>query len=489
MKNIVIVAGGKGTRFEHLSVFPKILLPTKEENSILSAQVKFFRQSEYRNITVIINKRFEEMVNNYISVNNIDVDVIATDNENGSFNTIFSVYDSLPHEDVLFIWSDLIPKDYEILNLKDSYYIVTDNMNNEYRYNFSNGILHEDVSYKGNVPGAYYFTHLKREELKSENTDLIEYIFENVSMWSEYSLKKSFIEYRDLNTYRHIYKSMSLNVSKPRFFNEISVDDDVLTKRSVNDNYIHLITKEQQWYSEMGNNPYLPKIYETGDGFIKMEYLSEYKPLWMCLCSSNVKRIYDNIFLAMDAMSKRTIDVDKETYYKDLHKEIIDKTIDRCEKIKYMLVKYNRDECESYLKNVFNHFINLNNTVYIHGHGDLNGSNILVNESTGNIKIIDPRGYFGNTVMYVPRFYEDAKLLYCLYGYDDFNTNPKIYGDDEPIKYDNVISAVNVLDTKLNRMMVGVIYIALAGYISQDIMKANIAYEYGMKILKNEEGI
>lgn len=33
-------------------------------------------------------------------------------------------------------------------------------------------------------------------------------------------------------------------------------------------------------------------------------------------------------------------------------------------------------------------------------------------------------------------------------------------------------------------MLVGVIYIALAGYISQDIMKANIAYDYGMRILK-----
>ena len=34
------------------------------------------------------------------------------------------------------------------------------------------------------------------------------------------------------------------------------------------------------------------------------------------------------------------------------------------------------------------------------------------------------------------------------------------------------------------QMLVGVIYVALAGYISQDIMKANIAYDYGMRILK-----
>ena len=33
-------------------------------------------------------------------------------------------------------------------------------------------------------------------------------------------------------------------------------------------------------------------------------------------------------------------------------------------------------------------------------------------------------------------------------------------------------------------LLVSCIYIALAGYISQDIMKANIAYEFGMKNLK-----
>ena len=40
--NIVIVAGGLGTRFQDLSVFPKILLPTKKYNSLLEQNYDVF---------------------------------------------------------------------------------------------------------------------------------------------------------------------------------------------------------------------------------------------------------------------------------------------------------------------------------------------------------------------------------------------------------------------------------------------------------------
>ena len=40
--NIVIVAGGLGTRFKQLSVFPKILLPTKDNDSILNELLSGF---------------------------------------------------------------------------------------------------------------------------------------------------------------------------------------------------------------------------------------------------------------------------------------------------------------------------------------------------------------------------------------------------------------------------------------------------------------
>jgi len=115
----------------------------------------------------------------------------------------------------------------------------------------------------------------------------------------------------------------------------------------------------------------------------------------------------------------------------------------------------------------------------------LNGSNILVNPNTFEIKFIDPRGYFGNTSIFIWKDYEYAKLLYCLYGYDDFNNLPQIYGIDRP-KLLRWVNNIKYLHKKKYRVLVGIIYVALAGYISQDIMKCNIAYEYGIELLEKE---
>ena len=68
--NIVIVAGGLGTRFNELSVFPKILLPTSTHNSILNEIQDSF--CDYTGtMSLIINEKFYDMVDNYIKVNGI----------------------------------------------------------------------------------------------------------------------------------------------------------------------------------------------------------------------------------------------------------------------------------------------------------------------------------------------------------------------------------------------------------------------------------
>ena len=61
---------------------------------------------------------------------------------------------------------------------------------------------------------------------------------------------------------------------------------------------------------------------------------------------------------------------------------------------------------------------------------------------------------------------------------------PQIYGIDKPIRL-KWFDQINYLNKKKYKVLVGVIWIALAGYISQDIMKANIAYEYGMQMLQD----
>lgn len=240
-----------------------------------------------------------------------------------------------------------------------------------------------------------------------------------------------------------------------------------------------------------------------------MEFLEGYKPLHTVLdeferdCEVlKIKKLYANLFKAVDACGKISEkEVSYEVFKEDLKKEIVDKVIERCEKIKAFLISYKREELEKALQKTYNDLLSfaINSTDYDvekaalkYGfcHGDLNGSNVLVNPETLEIRFVDPRGYFGNTKVYGWKPYETAKLLYCLYGYDDFNLKPQVYKSSWPqVRQSLEYSGFQELHSKMGdykfyREMVAVIYIALAGYISQDIMKANIAYDYGMRLLE-----
>ncbi len=78
------------------------------------------------------------------------------------------------------------------------------------------------------------------------------------------------------------------------------------------------------------------------------------------------------------------------------------------------------------IKNIFlQEFIPQKNNKFKYSllHGDLNFSNLLIHPQTKDIKFIDPRGYFGNSTIFGPPEYDEAKILYGIMGYDNFNTN------------------------------------------------------------------
>ena len=53
-------------------------------------------------------------------------------------------------------------------------------------------------------------------------------------------------------------------------------------------------------------------------------------------------------------------------------------------------------------------------------HGDLQFSNTMM-DNNGNLKVIDPRGYFGDTLLYGDPAYDIAKLLYAVDNYHKIN--------------------------------------------------------------------
>lgn len=507
--NIVIVAGGLGTRFGRLSVFPKILLPTNKYNSILEEDLSIIDLKENK-VFLIINSKFFPMTNNYLKVNHLDnkVKLIISNNVNGSYNSIINAWkhsSDFPTKDVLFIWSDIVLKSIPSFD-KENNIVFTYTNGQKYRYKIENNKISLTDKYDGNVPGVYYINDLENVFLYNENDfdnyDLIDAIKDSFAPVISVELESLF-EYRDYETYINKIKEYTNNNFKTRFFNKLDFDDktNTLIKKAIDTDYYPIIEKEYNWY-EYGKkydttesfNSVVPKTYYYVNHSFSMEYLNDFKPLHLVLKSEDmtiekVKKIYSNIKNAIDKVGFISKDVDKDLVFNpDLRKEVIDKVISRCDKIYYMLISYDREHMIKLLEKAFKYLFKLErkeNVKYKFGHGDLNGSNILVNPNTLEVKFVDPRGYFGNTDLFIWPEYEYAKLLYCLYGYDDFNNLPQIYGVDKPKKL-RWINNIKFLQDKKYRILVGVIYVALAGYISQDIMKANIAYEYGIELLENE---
>lgn len=516
--NVIIVAGGLCTRFKDLQIFPKILLPTPTNSSILNEDLKLF---DGNNIFLVINEKYYDMVINYIQVNDIKITVIKSTNTNGSFNTLKEIYNQLPQNDLLFIWSDLILKDSnKILNIcKDKNIIFTFNSN--YRYQVSsneNNLITEinQVKNTGNVPGIYYLKDnsifTKFENNSNNNFDIIDAIQLDMNNNEYYQVNYDNIEeYRDLDVYIKLMSNEhNFNKFQTRFFNKLTVFDNYLIKEAIDKNYYHLIEKEIDWYnlyfSNTNDNYIVPKLLDHTSTSMKLEYLNGYDQLHSVLDEfeetkeyNKIDKIYSNIYNNVERLGNTlTKNIEFDQFKLDLYTEVVSKVLDRCDKIKNMLIKYDREYLNKILLESYEYILNetknssdynnIDNTVkYYFCHGDLNGSNILVNKNTLDIKFVDPRGYFGKTKMYGWKNYEYAKLLYCLYGYDDFNLYPCIYlnlGYPKIRKsLDNCEEALK-LNTKINIILVGIIYVALAGYISQDIMKANVAYDFGLDILK-----
>ncbi len=545
MINLVIVAGGKQTRFRDLSVFPKVLLPSVTSCSILSELVNKTQDSEAPlKRWIVINEQYSEQVKTYIRVNGLqdELEVIESTNTNGSFNTLREVKDLLPPENVLFIWSDLSLDDFSSVlkrcnDCSDDGILFT--RAGQYRYNATG--YQQDGARKrllasiqclstpvGNVPGLYFLKNLALLDFVDFKSDEVKDLVDTIDAADNGSfeicdlsdINTELIEYRDLDVYRKCVKeSFKANSLQTRFFNSLVVDSSrkTITKRAIDPDYVHLIKKEIDWYTKYeslagaSGKIASPHVHSFTEDSFTMDYLVGYEPLHTVLdhleSTSDIAKIhnlYHNVLAAVDDLTGASSSVVSfETFKRDLRKEVVTKVIDRCEKIKAFLLNYKREDLEDILEEAFAGLttfaansadcdIKQGTFKYWFCHGDLNGSNILVNPDTLDVKFVDPRGYFGETKLYGWKPYEHAKLLYCLYGYDDFNTKPQIYGEDWPklrpsLEYSGFRDESFARDGesyKSYQMLVGVIYVALAGYISQDVMKANIAYDYGMRILK-----
>lgn len=236
------------------------------------------------------------------------------------------------------------------------------------------------------------------------------------------------------------YYNSKLEV-RAREFNHISIDKNRGILRKTSDDKDKFIG-EIKWYLKLPSDiEYVrPRIFNYSTSFlnpyVSMEYYAYHTVhelyLYADLTLQQWKDVFNRIRFVCDDFKRYT--VKDEKIYQALESIYLTKTIQRFEKMKKeniffaffdMPIKINGkkylplSKITSILKKIIPEMLYNVDTFSII-HGDLCFSNIIVDANFSFIKLIDPRGKFGDYDIYGDFRYEIAKLVHSIDGKYDF---------------------------------------------------------------------
>ena len=228
-------------------------------------------------------------------------------------------------------------------------------------------------------------------------------------------------------------------------FNDITVDDNVVTKTYKNEKGRNKINKEAAFYQYIQENtiPFrMPDVINHCDGVLKIKYIQNTKTLLEYINEDNLDTTIENVMSSLKRMHKYTHEIKKETFLSDINQELGSKVLDRYNETKWNTIpSYNKivtvndvkinKNIHYYIDKIKNEITDIIKKEYVTPvysivHGDTHLNNILIDKNE-NLYFIDPRGYFGKTNIHGLKEYDYAKFLFGLSGYSYFD----MYNIDE----------------------------------------------------------
>lgn len=422
IKNIIIQAGGRGSRLERFTDNkPKALLPVDNLPMLFHA-FKKFRDYKF----VIIADYKADVLEKYLSTfADVEYDIVET-HEKGTCSGIKTAINNIPErEPFVLMWSDLIlNNEFMIPKEVDDYVGISESF--ECRWSYSNNIFEERRSKNDGVAGFFIFKDKSKfidipnsgefvRWLKDKNFE-----FKRISLrgTKEFGVLDEYLKYEAKN-----------NEAKCRPFNKLEIDEGTVTKIPANE-YGEKISKDEiNWYKkiEEDNVDFIPKIYSYNP--LRMQKINGDHIFNYDISELEKRKVLENVVQCLKKLHslKNKIEVDcvsvMDTY--------LNKTFERLDKIRELVpfadqeniiingtncknIFFNKDKLKEKIESIFP-------KEFSFIHGDCTFSNMLMNKEK-NIYLIDPRGYFGNTKLYGDEDYDWAKLYYSICGdYDKFN--------------------------------------------------------------------
>lgn len=503
MKKAVILGAGLATRLYPITHhIPKVLVNYKQ-HTILKNLHDIYRDLGADEIIVVVHSKFEETVDAYARQEGLNIIIHTVDEAFGSAYALATMNSILEGHNVIVNWCDIIP-DFGSWSWGENAIYTK---GNECRYNFDGEHISNVGRTGGNVVGIYqikdweFYMGETAEEIHEycHGQDFVDFLYGKVFKQSELM---NLIDLGDMDKLEKAHENRELN----RSFNAVEINADYVEKFALTEQGKELQAKELEWYDAVKSQS-VPKIYSRDGISFTMERIKG-KPAFEYIQQQMSIRqpvIIDDILRAMNFGSHGGVPVSESTIRADFTKEFYLKVLDRCESIQGLIdsfgpitrvngVKIGR--LKPMLRQALEHLIwyqyNTEGRKYSLIHGDPNFSNTMITDE-GEVKFIDPRGYFGNTKLYGPRLYDEAKALYAVSGYDNFNADP-MWGGIE-IENDGMYIDIKPLIYKYEKMdafndhqhlAVAIIWIALGGYFKNNPLKAIASYYHGMKLLTKQ---
>lgn len=438
LKQIIIQAGGKGTRLEALTRNkPKCLVPFDN----LPIIFHLFKKFAGAHFSIIADYKIN-VLEKYLSIfaKNVDYRILKP-RATGTIAGIKEAISSFKsNESFMIIWCDLIlgedfrlPCELDSIKSKSvtpppriigkNYIGISKSF--ECRWSFKDGIFSEKPSFEHGVAGLFIFSSKKILKNIPTSGALVEWLQHQNIHFEPLSLQSS----QEIGTLLAYTKCNPINLTRP--FNKIEFKDKIAIKTPLDDQGREIASKEIKWYK-----------FVVKRGFSDIPHIYKYTPLTMkringknifeyeCLLDSQKREILAQIISTLHRL--HTLSPCIKARASDCIQTYILKTFERLECVRG-LIPFANDEFikinARYYKNILFSKKEIESMVleclpseFCVIHGDCTFSNILFDSFNMKCVLIDPRGYFGKSDIYGDRDYDFAKLYYSIVGnYDAFN--------------------------------------------------------------------